>query len=86
VEKHIDEVKDKWECLNVLETPEFTFSNTVFKGILIASLSPSWDHITDPYLSNKLSKYGVQPRYPCTNASVEELIRFLTEVAKRCKL
>jgi gag-polypeptide of LTR copia-type len=41
VEKHIDEVKDKWEHLNALETPEFTFSNTVFKGILIVSLPPS---------------------------------------------
>ena len=86
IEKHIDTVKDKWERLNALQTPEFTFSNSIFKGILIASLPSSWDHITDPYLSTKLSKYGAQPGDARANVSVEELIGFLKEVARTRKM
>ena len=60
--EHLTQLKQRWERLNVLDSPSFHIPDIQFKTLIASSLPSTWDVFTEPYMGGRIDAIETDPK------------------------
>ena len=80
--KHLTQLKQQWEHLNILDSPRFHIPDIQFKTLIASSLPATWDVFTEPYMGGRIDVVETDPK---KLMSSQEFIGAIKEEYLHCK-
>jgi len=80
IHEHLTKLEHSWDQLSLFGDQNYRISDAFFKRIIAASLPPSWDQFTGPYVSGPLDEVDTDPR---KQINCQQFIAIIRQASER---